>query len=204
MNRCGKIDAPDDRYLKSVSGVIQLSHAHSTDENFAFANLGTVTEQDDAATVTDEQLPINLGVGSVYFLGGLEQHDHITSLVFTPAMVENTDYILNPITGKVTFLTDQSGSPGPTASYGYRDARSVSIQTAPQGQYLLTFEGWNLRNNDAEGKMNLWNTRFDPAKLVEFINEELQVLEMEGTMLVDPLKGVNDTIFGRFGRRTGF
>ena len=204
INKCNLVDAPDDTFLKTSSGTITLTHAHLSDENFAMAALGIVTPAGSPDTVSGEELPTDLPVGAVWFCGGLKMHRNITSLVFSPALVENTDYTLDAASGKVTFLTDQSASPPLESGYGHTDPQSVSILSAAQKSYVLRFEGWNLRNNNRKGSLEIYDARFIPAKLLEWINDDDKLVEMEGTMLLDPSKEPGDTIWGPFGRRVGF
>jgi hypothetical protein len=201
INKCGPVDTPDFRGIKSSKAEITLRWVAAEDKMFAIATLGTVSAG-GAGTVTAEQLPANIPPGFVWNLGGLSPHQNITSLVFTPSMTLNTDYTLDAVNGTVTFVTDQSGSPaGPTAAYGYTDTGSVSMLTAGQKEYFFRFKFINKANANAPGTLEFYRVRFDPASVLDFMSDELQSFELKGSVLTDQTRAVDDTEFGQFGRR---
>lgn len=201
ISKCGAVDVPDYRGIKSSSGEVTFSFADVKDKNFALAVLGTVTPVDVApGTVSGEVLPGDLADGDVWFLGGLTRHRAITSLVIT-GMTLTTDYTLDAASGAVTFVGDQSSSPPPTASYGYTDPPSVALLTAAQKEYAVMFEFINKANANDPGGFELYRVRFDPADNMDFLSDELQIPSMKGTVLADLTKDSDDTEFGQFGRR---
>lgn len=201
INKCGPVDTPDYRGIKSSKAELTLKWADAQDKMFAVASLGTQVVA-GSGSVTTEQLPADLPAGFVWNLGGLSPHQNITALVFTPAMIADTDYTLDALNGTVTFLTDQSQSPtGPTAAYSYSDGASVTMLTASQKTYFFRYKFINKANVNQEGWLELYNVRFDPASLLDFMSDELQIMELKGTVLVDPSREVTDTDFGQFGRR---
>lgn len=206
-NKCGLVDAPDLRYSKSISGTVTLTYADVEDKKFAIGVLGTVNAAQAPGTVVDEVLPEDLIDGDIYFLGGLIRHRAITALVITdsatggPAtLTVDVDYTVDVVSGKVTFV-DTSGHTQPyQASYGYTDPTSVSLQSAGAKNYILFFEFFNVVNDGDPGSLELYSVRFDPATNVDFLSDDLQVMELTGTMLVDPSKEA-DPLLGQFGRR---
>lgn len=208
INKCGPVDQPDYRGTKSSSGEVTFSFATVEDKKFAVAVLGTVNAAEVSPTpVTGELAPAGLVAGDIYFLGGLEHHRNITSLVVTDSatspgtLVVTTDYTVDVATGMVT-IVDPSGFTQPFSfAYSYQDPASVSMLSAGQPEYFLRQENINKANNNDPGSVELYRVRFDPASLIDFLSDELQVLELKGSVLADPSKTISDTVFGQFGRR---
>jgi hypothetical protein len=199
INRCGPVDIPDYRGIKASSGELKFSFANVEDANYALAVLGIVTPAATGSVVA-EQLPINCAAGDIWFLGGLMRHRNITALTITGATV-TTDYLLDAVSGKVTFVTDQSASPGPTASYSFSDPASVSMLTAAQKEYAAMYENINKANANDPGSIELYRVRFDPASNMDYQSDELQIPQLSGVALADLTKDATDTEFGQFGRR---
>lgn len=208
INKCGPVDQPDFRGTKSSSGEVTFSYATVEDKKFAVAVLGTVNEADVGTTpVTGEILPPGMIAGDVYFLGGLEHHRNITSLVVTDSAtspgspVVTTNYTLDAEHGLLTIVDPGVFTQPFIVAYSYQDPASVSMLSAGQPEYFLRQENINKANNNDPGSLELYRVRFDPASLIDFLSDELQVLELKGSVLADPSKAVTDTEFGQFGRR---
>ena len=199
ISKCGPVDVPDYRGIKSSSGTLTFAFAHVEDANYALAVLGTVTPAGTSDNVVAEALPDNIEAGDVVFLGGLTRHRNITGLTFGTPLVEDTDYTLDAASGKVTFLTDQGSIQ--TASYGYTDPQSVSMLSASQKEYAVMFENINKANSNDPGSIELYRVRFDPAGNMDYLSDELQVPSLSGSVLADQTKDASDTEFGQFGRR---
>lgn len=200
INRCGPVDTPDFRGIKNSSGTVTLSFANVEDKNFAAAALGVVTAAGTPGTVVSEELPSDIETGDIWFLGGLERHRAITGLTIS-GMTVDVDYELDAASGKVTFLKDLPASPAPTAAYGYTDPASVSMLSAAQKEFAVMFENINKANSNDVGSVELYRVRFDPPSNMDFLSEELQILQLTGTVLADLNKDSADTEFGQFGRR---
>lgn len=200
INKCGSVDVPDYRGIKSSSGKVTLSFANVEDKNYALAVLGTVTGAGSPGTVTDEDLPGNIADGDIWFLGGLTRHRNITGLTIS-GMTVDSDYTLDAASGKVTFIGDQSSSPPPAAAYGYTDPESVSMLSAAQKEYAAMFEDINKANANDPGSVEIYRIRFDPASNMDYLSDELQIPSLAGTVLADLTKDASDTEFGQFGRR---
>lgn len=211
INKCGPVDSPDDRYIKSTSGTVTLEYADVANKKLAIGVLGTVNAAEGApVAVSGEVLPGGLVAGDVYFAGGLERHRNLTAVVVTdsatsPAAVAlTTNYTVDAETGKITIVDPGVFTQPFTLAYSHQDPASVSMLSAAQKEYFLSFEGINTRDNNAKGSLEVYRVRFDPAQLVDFLSEELQSMQLTGSMLADPSKDVTDTEFGQFGRRVGF
>lgn len=199
-DKCGLADVEDASGYDSLGADISFSFVHVEDRNFAFATLGVVTPAGSPGTVTGEQLPTSIPAGSFWFLGGKERHRNITGLTITGATV-TTDYTLDADTGRVTFVTDQSGSPGPTADYGYTDPASVSMMSAGVLEYAVDIEYYNRQAANKKGSAELYRVRLNPADALDFMPTPYQTMTMKGKALADTTREVTDTEFGQWGRR---
>jgi hypothetical protein len=205
INKCSAVDTPDYRGMKASSGRVTFSFANVADLNFALAVLGTQVDA-DTGTVADEAIPADIAIGDFWFLGGMERHRNVTSVVVNgdgsplgPLLVADTDYTLDAETGMLTFLTAQTN--GASVSYSYSDPASVSMLTAAQKEWAIMFEYINKANSNDKGSIELYRVRFDPATNMDFLSDELQIPQLAGTVLADQLKSTTDTDFGQFGRR---
>lgn len=199
INKCGPVDVEDFRGIKEQTGTINMTFADVEDLKFALGVLGTVTPAGSPGTVTGEALPNDIAAGDFIFLGGSSRHRAITGLTIT-GLALNTDYTFDAASGKVTFLTDV-GSPAPTADYGYTDGASVSLFTAPTQEYSLVYEFINKANANNPGSLELYRVRFDPLKNLDMQSDELQIMDLSGSVLADLTKSATDLEFGQFGRR---
>lgn len=58
INKCGPVDSPDDRYIKSSSGTVTFEYSDVANKNLAIGVLGTVNAAAGSPTsVTNEELP---------------------------------------------------------------------------------------------------------------------------------------------------
>lgn len=208
-NKCGPVDVPDYRGTKSASGQVTLTYADVEDKKFAIGALGTLNAAKGSSTpVTGEEMGAGMVEGSAWFLGGTTRHRTITALTIadsdsTPAsLVANTDYTLDAETGMVTFLGTVGTFTQPfVAAYTHQDPASVSLLTAAQKSYFLSFENINKAADNDKGSLELYVVRFDPAKNLDFLSDELQSMELVGSVVADLNRAVTDTEFGQFGRR---
>ena len=199
-NKCGPNDVEGASGVNTLSAAISMSFYDVSDKNFALAALGVVTPQSDPGTVSGEELPAEIAIGDVYFLGGKTRHRNITGLTIG-SLVANTDYTLDATTGKVTFLTQQSLSPAPTAAYGYTDPPSVSLLSAAQEEYAFDMEYLDRQHSNRKGSLELYRVRFDPASGIDMMPDKAQLLPLKGSVIADLTRDVEDTEFGQFGRR---
>lgn len=199
-NKCGAVDVEGASGVNTTSAAITMSFYDVNDKNFALAALGVVTPAGSPGTVSGEELPAEIEVGDVYFLGGKTRHRAITGLTIG-SLVANTDYTLDAATGKVTFLTQQSLSPAPTAAYGYTDPASVSLLSAAQKEYAFDMEYLDRQHANDKGSLELYRVRFDPTSGVDMMPDKAQLLQIKGSVIADLTRDSDDTEFGQFGRR---
>jgi hypothetical protein len=138
-------------------------------------------------------------VGDVYYLGGIKSHRNITALTIG-SLVADTDYTLEPIGGKVTALTDWPSGPI-AAAYGYTDPDAVSMLSQPAGEYLLRYNYINKADKNKAGTVEFLRVRFDPPQNLDFQSDELQIMDLTGSLLANTAIPVTDVELGQFGRR---
>ena len=205
-SKCGAVDVEDFRGTKSSSGTVNLNFVDVEDKKFALGVFGTVNAAGTAGTVTAETLPSGVAVGDVYFCGGATRNRAITTLVVTDStgspvtLVLNTDYTLDAASGKIKFLTITGTQPYKLA-YGYTNPAAVSLLTAAAKEYVLMFENINKADSNNPGSFELYRVKFDPAQNLDFLSDELQAMELVGSVLADQNRSTTDTVLGQFGRR---
>lgn len=199
INKCGAVDVEDARGTKSNSASMTMVLADMQDRLLALGVLGIIQAAGSPGTVVSETLPGDLGDGESWFLGGKTRHRAITSLVIT-GMTLTTDYTLDAASGKVTFVGDQSASPPPTASYGYTDPQYVSLLTAGQKNYFMSYEFINKQAANDPGSYEFYKVRLDPTDNLDLQSDANQSMTLKGSVLADTDR-VADGVLGQFGRR---
>jgi hypothetical protein len=205
-NKCGLVDVEDASGYNSLSGDLTLSFSDVKDLNFALAALGVVNAAaGGTSTVTNEVLPGG-GIGGIAYLGGKERHRNITAATIHgdgsptgPLLTLNTDYTLDVDTGKVVYLTAQTG--GCTASYTHQDPAAVAMMAAAQKEYAFDMDFYNRQAANQKGALELYRIRPDPATGMDFLSAAQQTLSITAKVLADTSRVITDTEFGPFGRR---
>lgn len=205
-SKCGAVDVEDFRGTKSSSGELTLTFADVADKKFAMGVFGTVNDVGTPGTVTAETLPSGVAIGDTYFAGGLTRHRALTTLVVKDSagspitLVLNTHYTADVATGKITFLAVPGTQPY-KIDYGYTDPAAVSLLTAAAKEYVCMFEYINKAAGNAAGTVELYRVKFDPTQNMDFLSDELQIMDLKGAVLADQNRSTTDTVFGQFGRR---
>ena len=204
INKCAAVDVEDARGIKSQSATVTMALADMADRKFALGIFGTVNAAGSPGTVTAEFGPEGCVAGDYCFLGGKTRHRAITSLVVTddsasPATPKTvtTDYTIDAASGLVTFVTANGA---PKFAYGYTDPVYVSVFTAGQKEYMLSYEFINKQESNDPGSLELYKVRFDPADNLDFQSDENQSMTLKGSALADTERSA-DTLLGQFGRR---
>jgi len=193
--------AVDLRMVKQKSATIALTIEEFTQENLALAFYGNINHV-ASGTVTNEQIggatPV---VGERYFLA----HPKISGLTIvdsaaSPAtLVDGTDYTADLDFGAVQFLHTAGFTAPFKASYSYGAVSQVGIFTQPLPERFMRFEGVNTAASNAKVLIELYRTAFDPLKKFDVIASDLNKLELDGSLLIDPTKPY-DAVLGQFGR----
>lgn len=198
-NKCGAVDVEDATGVNSNAASITMAFANMEDKKFALGALGLITAEGSPGTVTDEELPNTINAGDFYFLGGKTRHRNITGLSIT-GMTADVDYTLDAESGRLDFLTDSAGSPASTADYGYTDPQHVALFNAGSQEYFLSYEFMNRQQANAEGSLELYRVRFDPADNLDFQSDGPQTMSLKGSALADVDRDPDGDL-GQFGRR---
>jgi hypothetical protein len=207
--------ALDHRMIKQKSATVMLTIEEFTKENLALALYGNYALS-SGATVSDEPLvhqatgsPAVLPVvGDRYFLA----HPKVSALTLrdssaTPITLQaGTDYTSDVDFGAIQFLRLDNGAtpavpfvPPIRASYGFGEVTEVGIFTQPLPERFLRLEGINTAQNNAKVLVELYRVAFDPLKEINFISDEYNKFELEGSLLADSTKPI-DAVLGQFGR----
>lgn len=193
-NRCAPGDLVDRRDSKDQTASLTLTLADISDRNLALGVVATVTPA-ASGSVTNEQLPDGILAGYVHFLG--DGNQNISALTID-GLVLNTDYTLDAVSGKVTFLTDV-GSPAPMADYAFSNAARVKFFSSARKEYWLTYDFQNTADENAPGLYNFYKVSFDPSSNNDLQSEDYQTMTLNGSVLADTTRLSND----RFGERIG-
>jgi len=193
--------AVDLRLVKQKSATVALTIEEFTKENLALALYGNHVT-DSGGSVTDEIVgsatPI---VGERYFLA----HPKVSALTLvdsagTPAtLVEGTHYTTDVDYGALQFLDITALTAPFKASYTFGAVTEIGIFTQPLPERFLRLEGVNTAAGNARVLVELYRVAFDPLKKLDFISNELNKFELEGSLLADTTKPY-DAALGQFGR----
>lgn len=204
IERCSGNDAIDFTGTKKKTGDGSLKLTEISADNLALALNGKIVAAGTTESVVDEVLPTGIVAGSSVILGGANPHSAITSLVIedstSAALTVDTDYTLNPETGNVVFVTTPANQPC-TASYSHTDGEYVSIFSAPQAERWLRFDFKNKADQFKRGVVDLYHVKFEPTTGLPLISDELMVLELKFSLLIDSEKSDTGDL-GQFGRFT--
>lgn len=207
INKCGPVDVPDFRGSRGSTGTLTVSYTDVEDKKFAIAVLGTENAAAVSPTaVTNEEIA-EVEDDAYYFLGGKHRHRNITSLSMEDsstvpvALVADTHYTLDAGSGRITWLDVEGMTLPIVADYSHQDPAHVSLLTAGQEEWFVSYENINKANANDPGSLELYRVRFDPTANADFLSDELQVMDLTGTVLADPDVDALDTVLGQFGRR---
>ena len=207
--------ALDHRMIKQKSATVMLTIEEFTKENLALALYGNYALS-AGATVSDEPLvrlppgsPAALPVvGDRYFLA----HPRVSALTVKDSspvpltLQSGADYTADVDFGAIQLLRLNNGAtpavpfvPPIKASYGFGAVTEVGIFTQPLPERFLRLEGINTAQNNAKVLVELYRVAFDPLKEINFISDDYNKFELEGSLLADSTKPI-DAVLGQFGR----
>jgi len=181
-----------------------------TIESFTKANLmmllyGT-TAAVAASSVTNEIFPAGLQAGDMVALNFPLIKNTPTPVVTgtggVGTLVAGTNYRIDYTTGMVTILNTAVGTQPYEIDYSYDAEEIVPMFRASQQERYLRFAGLNTANANKPVIVELYRVVFDPVGNIDLINDEFAQFEIEGSVLYDTTRDINDTsgVLGGFGR----
>lgn len=175
------------------ASVTSTWHDHSPD-NLALLLYGA-SATIAAGSVTGETLPANIQAGERYSL----EHQNISDVVIG-ALVENTDYTVDPEFGAIEFLTAQATAPSVNYKYGASTITSVFDQNP--AEVAFRYEGMNLAEDERKVILELYKLKYDPTSALSLINTDTSLAGLETTAaaLADTQRKEDDAVYGRYGR----
>lgn len=193
--------AVDLRLVKAKSASIAMTIEEFTKENLALAFYGNYVTG-AGGTVTAETVggttPV---IGDRYFLA----HPKVSALTIvdsagTPAtLTAGTHYTVDADFGAIVYL-DTTGFTAPfKAAYTYGIVTDIGIFTQPLPERFLRMEGVNTALSNSKVLIELYRVAFDPLKKFDFISNDLNKFELDGSLLADTTKPYDATL-GQFGR----
>ena len=190
----------DLRMIKQKSASVTLTVEEFTTDNLALALYGSIVQQ-TTGTVTAEPITGTTPTIGPVFLA----HQSVSNLVLTDSaatpttLVDGTHYTADLRFGRVHLL-NVTGLTGPIkAAYSYGAVSNVGIFTQPLPERHLRFEGVNTAAGNQPVLLELYRVALDPLKQLDFISEDLNKFELEGSLLADSTKPI-DAVLGQFGR----
>ena len=113
----------------------------------------------------------------------------------------DTDYSVDLGTGLITFAPDASFADGEVLEANYQAAaeRITTAFTKLNTYRWLRFDGLNRGSDNVPVVIEIYKARFDPAEMMDIINEEYAEYSLNGTALYDRCYADN-SLYGGFMR----
>lgn len=209
IERCSGQGNIDYQGVKSKQGALDLTFTEWNMNNIIFMFNGTKVEAGGSQVADPETLPEGFEDGDYWHLGadGEVTHQAISGLTISsagsppgPALVEGTNYLLDPVYGTVKFI-DIAGFTQPfvTNAYGFEDKEAAVIFTAAADEYFVRFNSKNVAQGLAKGIVELYRAKFDPPPSVPLIGEDFASFAINAVLYQDQDRQ-EDSVYGQFGR----
>jgi hypothetical protein len=205
FSKCTSADALDYQGTRSQSAEVTMTLSEWSKQNLLVALRGEEVPDETSGSATAEAQGSGFAVGDVFFLGATATgipKTNVSSVVIDDSsgeLVLDTDYTLDPDTGRVEFLVAPTGAV--TADYTYDNLPYIAMFKAGSKDYWLRFDGVNKADSDDKFAIDLYKVQFTPAANMDLLSDELALLELGGAVLVDDTKD-SDGDLGQFGRMT--
>lgn len=191
----------DAQGFKKASGEISLAITDWNQKNLELALNGT-TNATATGSAVNETLHTGIVVGDIARL----LHMAPTSVVITdsagsPATVSAGHYEVDTVLGTVKFLNVTGYTQPFQVSYSWTDPAYVAMLSAGLYDMFLRFEYINTQNANQRGLVEFYKVQFNPTESFELLNEELQVMKLTGSILMDTTKSAAGAL-GQYGRCT--
>ena len=178
---------------------------NGTFDSFSAENLNLYlygsTNKIASTTVTDEEITAVYG-RKVALENMVSSFTSLTDATGTTTYTEGTDYTIDPRTGMLTFPnTGAAFADGDSLRANYTSAaerRSTAFTQLNTYKYLR-FDGLNRASDGKPVVIEVYKARFDPAEMLDIINEEFAEYVLNGMALYDACHADN-TAYGGFMR----
>ncbi|MDJ0900251.1 MAG: hypothetical protein QNJ55_15715 [Xenococcus sp. MO_188.B8] len=151
------------------------------------------------ATVTGEEIIGHLGKKAA--LARMPASFSSLTNVGGATTYDETDYSVDLNTGLISFAPDASFTDGDTLEANYQAAaeRITTAFTKLNTYRWLRFDGLNRGSDNVPVVIEIYKARFDPAEMMDLINEEFAEYNLNGTALYDRCYADN-SLYGGFMR----
>ena len=151
------------------------------------------------ATVTGEEIVGHLGKSAA--LSRMPASFNSLTDVGGGTTYSDTDYSIDLGTGLLSFAPDASFADGDTLEANYQAAaeRITTAFTKLNTYRWLRFDGLNRGSDNVPVVIEIYKARFDPAEMMDIINEEYAEYSLNGMALYDRFYA-DDSLYGGFMR----
>ena len=188
--------SPLRRMTQATQASIELVTDEFNKRNFALATRARIDEvAADAVTTINHEFPSGAAVGDVLAV----PHRNINTLVVTDStgspktLVAGTNYTVDLFSGHITLIDLTAGGPFVQpfeAAYKQGAVTVLSGLAVPDTELWLCLNGVNA-DTGQPGVLDCYRVRFDPAQVLDFINNEYQDFTLTGSVLLDTTKTAN-------------
>lgn len=152
-----------------------------------------------AATITDELVHMQLDYPSKLEVPKLADPANVvvTDLAGVTTYVENTDYTVDADWGMITPLSTGDIVDASTAKVTYDHEAVVKLEVFSEAAPVrwVRFHGVNTVDSLAKKVVNIFKVEFDPITGYSLISEEIQGMELTGSILFDDTRPANTSNF---------
>ncbi len=193
----------DNRFQKTKSIEVGMTLEEFIEENITLAFHGHHLPVTSGTTSNEVISATTPTLNKRYLLA----HQKVSNVVVTdsaatPATLQaGTNYTADEGYGTITF-TNITGFTAPIkVAYAYGAVSNFSIFTSSLPERFLRFEGVNTSQGNKKVMFELYRVAWDPVSNFQFINNELNKMELKGSVLTDSTKPI-DAELGQMGRMT--
>ncbi len=199
---CSAFGALDHRQPSKVTSNLTITFSDFLTETMIAALLAESVPADvSAVPVTGEVVPIVTN-GQGTQLGNADPATNITSLTFadsatSPSVpVLGTNYTLDAVYGMVTWLDVSVFTQPFIAAYSKQNPLTLAGLKAAPIERWVTFQGFNVANQNKLVKGDFFNVSFSPAS-IDFRPDALGQLPISAVLLIDTTRPFTDPL-GQF------
>jgi len=186
---CTGVRGIDLEIVQEINATMTMTMESLFKENLALALYGTSNEV-AGATVSDEAVlgyhdlwsPLaNIQVSAVV----------VTDVGASTTFVENTDYVVNSVSGTIKVLSTGSITDGELLEVDYTFVTQENIEAVTTGTppiKVVRFEGLNTADTNKPVVIDIYKASMQPLAELALIQDEVAQMEIESKLLSDALK----------------